>query len=86
MNDRRKLLLGAGAMALACFAQGQARKLARVGVLSPLTARAAEGVLGALRAGLAELGWVEGRNLYIEVRYAEGKYDWLTTCAQQRDP
>jgi putative ABC transport system substrate-binding protein len=83
MNNRRKLLLAAGAMAtpLICFAQRQARKVARVGVLSPLTARAAEGVLGALRAGLVGLGWVEGRNLYIEVRYAEEKYDRLSTLA-----
>jgi putative ABC transport system substrate-binding protein len=85
MNNRRKLLLGVGAMAtpFVCLAQGQVKKVARVGVLSPLTARAAEGVLGALRARLVEFGWVEGRNLYIEVRYAEEKYDRLSTLASE---
>ena len=87
ITNRRKLvvLLGAGTMAtpLVCFAQGQARQVARIGVLSPLTARAAESVLGALRARLSEFGWVEGRNLHIEIRYAEEKYDRLSTLASE---
>jgi putative ABC transport system substrate-binding protein len=37
----------------------------------------------ALRAGLAERGWVEGRNLVIEVRSAEGAYERLPALAAE---
>ena len=32
----------------------------------------------ALRIGLRDLGYVEGRNIVIEFRWAEGKYDRLS--------
>jgi putative ABC transport system substrate-binding protein len=36
-----------------------------------------------LRAGLRDLGWVEGRNLHIEFRWAEGDYGRLPVLAQE---
>jgi len=80
MNNRRKLLvvLGAGAFAtpLACFA-AQPAKVARVGYLGATSAAGAKIRVEALRAGLRELGYVEGKNLSIEFRWADDKYERL---------
>ncbi len=80
MNKRRKLLVafGAGAFAtpLACFA-AQPAKVARVGYLGTTSAAGAKIRVEALRAGLRELGYVEGKNLLIEFRWADDKYERL---------
>ena len=47
-------------------------RLARVGYLSPTSSAAAANILGAVRQGLRELGWVEGKNVVIENRFADG--------------
>ena len=79
-STRRRLLivLGAGAFAapLACFA-AQPAKVARVGYLGPTSAAGAKSRIEALRAGLRELGYVEGKNLVIEFRWADDKYERL---------
>ena len=80
MNKRRKLLVafGAGAFAtpLACFA-AQPAKVARVGYLGVTSAASAKSRIEALRVGLRELGYVEGKNLVIEFRWADDKYERL---------
>ena len=87
MNKRRKLLvaLGAGALAspLACLAQQQPAKIARIGFLGATSAAGYASQVDALRAGLRELGHVEGKNLVIEFRWAEGKYDRLPELAAE---
>ncbi len=79
MNRRRKLIvaLGAGALAapLACFAQQQPAKFARIGFLGNSTAALEANLIGPFREGLRDLGYVEGRNILIEYRWAEGKYE-----------
>src|SRR4249920_412411 len=62
---------------LAAKAQETAKK-AHVGVLL-LTPRAGAGgtYIEALRGGLRELGYVEGQNLLLEIRSAEGRPDRL---------
>ena len=76
---RRELLIavGAGAFAapLACFAQQQRSKIARIGFLGSASADGSARSVAELRAGLRDLGYVEGRNLIIEPRWAEGKYE-----------
>jgi ABC-type uncharacterized transport system substrate-binding protein len=79
---RRQLLiaLGAGAIAapLASFAQ-QPAKVARIGFLG-LGSAADPGWsdrVEALRAGLRDLGYVEGKHIVIELLWAEGKYERL---------
>ena len=63
----------------------QAASLPRIGFLSasslsdPRTPR----LFGAFRQGLRELGYVEGQNIAIEFRWAEGKYDRLPGLAAE---
>ncbi len=86
MNNRRKLVfaLGAGALAapLSSFAQ-KPPKVARIGYLGPTFAAGAATRIEALRAGLRELGYVEGKNLVIEFRWADDKYELLPKLAAE---
>lgn len=59
----------------------QAGKVYRVGLLGSVTASTAPHLLQAFRQGLRDLGWVEGRNIVIEYRWAEGRLDRLTDLA-----
>jgi putative ABC transport system substrate-binding protein len=65
------LLGGAAAWPLAARAQ-QPERMRRIGVLIGLLEGDPEGQerLGAFRKGLLELGWVQGRNIQIEYRWA----------------
>jgi putative ABC transport system substrate-binding protein len=85
MNIRRKLLvaLGAGAFAapLRSFAQRQAAKVARIGYLGLSSTSSYAGGVEALRSSLSDLGYVEGKNLVIESRWADGKNDRLLELA-----
>ena len=70
------ILCGAVAGPLAARAQ-QSQKLARLGYFAPATNA---DLLEALRAGLRDLGYVEGQNLVIDYRYLIGQsktYDEL---------
>jgi putative ABC transport system substrate-binding protein len=76
---RRRLVLAAAALLaapLASFAQKQS-KVWRIGFLSNGTPASAKFQLDAFLRGLNELGYVEGRNVVIESRWAEGKLDRL---------
>jgi putative ABC transport system substrate-binding protein len=77
----RRTFVGAAAGALltlpvAATAQ-QAEKVSRIGFLSLNTAEISQHLLTAFRQGLRERGWVEGRNIVIELRFAEGNVDRL---------
>ena len=86
MNTRRRLVvaLGAGVLApLASFAQQQPAKVARIGFLGMASASGYVSEVEAVRAGLRDLGYVEGKNIVIEFRWAEGKYDRLPELAAE---
>ena len=87
MNTRRRIVLalGAGALAapLASFAQQKPAKVARIGFLGTASASAYASRVEVLRAGLRDLGYVEGRNIAIEYRWAEGKYERLPGLAAE---
>ncbi len=52
-------------------------KVHRIGVVSPLAASPEPSSVRALRQGLRELGYVEGKNVILETRYAEGRTERL---------
>ncbi len=86
MNRRDTLLALAalGAAPLAALAQ-QPGKVWRVGILAQGARPASPGgdSFGAFLRGLRELGYVEGRNLAIEWRYAEDKLENLPALAAE---
>lgn len=47
----------------------------RIGFLGNSTAALEANLMGSFREGLRDLGYVEGRNILIEYRWAEGKYE-----------
>jgi len=75
------LVLGLLASPLAAEAQ-PAAKIARIGYLSPNLAFSPH-THEAFRQGLRDLGYVEGRNLVIEYRDAEGKFERLPALAAE---
>jgi ABC-type uncharacterized transport system substrate-binding protein len=77
---RRKfitLLGGAAAWPLAARAQQSVAKVPRIGFLGNSTAELEANLIGPFRDGLRALGYEEGRNIVIEYRWAEGKYERL---------
>ena len=76
--DRRRFISGVTlsllAAPLAAQAQ-QAGKVYRVGFLGNSTAALEANLVGPFREGLRDLGYVEGRNILIEYRWAEGQYE-----------
>lgn len=75
------LALGSALAPLASWAQPA--KTARIGVLGLANPAAYAAQLDAFRAGLRELGYVEGRNIAIEYRWADGHYDRLKVLAAE---
>ncbi len=73
--DRRtfisRVAIGIVSAPLAARAQ-QAGKIYRIGILEAVPASRNAADLDALRKGLRDLGYVEGRNLVIEYRSADG--------------
>jgi putative ABC transport system substrate-binding protein len=75
--------LGGAAGPLASFAQ-QSAKVARIGYLFPGFPDGV-GIVGlqAFRDGLRELGYVEGKNVQLEIRWGEGKIERLPALATE---
>jgi len=70
------LALSVIAAPLAAEAQ-QTGKVHRIGFLGNTTAALEANLVGPFREGLRELGYVEGRNVLIEYRWVEGRYERL---------
>jgi putative tryptophan/tyrosine transport system substrate-binding protein len=61
----------------------QSTKVATIGLLDPNSATLEGPRVKALVQRLGELGWVEGRNIAIEYRYAEGRNEHLADVASE---
>ena len=64
-------------------AQSAAGKVPRVGVLGVTSAAGYARQVEAMRQGFRDLGYVEGQNLVIEYRWADGRYDRLPALAAE---
>ena len=61
----------------------QPKNIPRIGLLSALSPSAVSPWVQAFRQGLSDRGFVEGKNILIEYRYAEGKVDHLKELADE---
>ena len=61
----------------------QPARIHRIGILIPASASFLSARVEALRQGLRALGFVEGKNILIEYRYAEGKGERLPDLAAE---
>ena len=81
---RRELLAALGGAAAAWPLVARARqgeRVRRVGYLDAVSPDTRQSMLAAFRQALQESGYVEGKNLAIEYRWAEGHYDRLPALA-----
>jgi putative ABC transport system substrate-binding protein len=74
-------LLAGASVAWPLAGRAQQKTMPVVGVLNATNASSSAPFLAAFRQGLSEAGYVEGQNLTIEHRYAEGHYDRLPALA-----
>src|SRR5436190_18832444 len=71
-------------LAVAVIAEAQqVKKVPRIGFLLGATPSANTVRIEAFRQGLGDLGYVEGKNIVIEERYAEGRLDRLPVLAAE---
>ena len=70
-------------LAMAIIAEAQQPKLHRIGILFIGTSSFYSAWIDVFRQGLKELGYIEGKNIAFEYRYAEGKADRLPALAAE---
>jgi putative tryptophan/tyrosine transport system substrate-binding protein len=78
-NMKRKIVIGlltAVLLTTVSFANAQQKgKIPRIGFLGNSTAELEANLIEPFREGLRDLGYVEGKNIVLEWRWAEGKYE-----------
>lgn len=80
------LMLSAVLFALCSSVEAQqAEKVPRIGILAPGSSAlpTSPAYHDSFRQGLRDLGYIEGKNIFIEIRYAEGKQDRLSDIATE---
>jgi len=87
VGNSKKMKLAAYALSAMLFAlcfsaeAQQPKKIARIGFLDDSTASGSTVLLEAFRQELSKLGWIEGKSITIEYRFAESKNDRLPELA-----
>lgn len=79
---KRRALL-AGMLALPVLGRAQQARIPRVGYLFSFPRAEGEHLWQACRAGLRELGYVEGKNIIVEPRFADGDYKRLPALVKE---
>src|SRR5688572_20480991 len=83
---RREVIgvIGAAAMwPIAARAQQPAGRVYRIGYLGSGSLSGSVQFVAAFRQGLRELGWVEGQNIVVDYRFAEGRFQRLPDLAAE---
>ena len=80
-GQRRKFLIATGALLAARLAHAQQPPKVTLGFLSVNSRAAMSARTEAFQQGLRELGYVEGKNIFVEYRYADAKPDRLRSLA-----
>jgi putative ABC transport system substrate-binding protein len=86
MNNRRKLIVALGASAVTAplrLRAQQVKKSVVVGFLGVEDQSSAEPALAAFKQGLQELGYVEGKNFTLQLRFADGKLERVPGLAAE---
>jgi putative tryptophan/tyrosine transport system substrate-binding protein len=81
MNRRELVLMLGGAMTAARSLRAQQKTMPVIGILGATSPGPVAADLAAFRQGLSETGYVEGLNVTIEYRWAEGHSDRLLALA-----
>src|SRR6266545_3588575 len=76
-------LVGGAAVAWPLAAHAQQPAMPVIGVIGAGSRSGFENLLTAFRLGLNDLGFVEGTNVAIEYRFAEGRFDRLPQLADE---
>jgi putative tryptophan/tyrosine transport system substrate-binding protein len=76
-------MLGGAATSWPLAARGQQAVRPLIGLLSPLSAVAASRNVSAFRSALRDLGYVEGRNMMLVLRYGDGVAERMPSLARE---
>ena len=76
-------LIGGAAVAWPLAARAQQTAIPSIGFLSSRSLNNSRHLVDAFRTGLQATGYIEGQNVTVEYRWAEGQYDLLPALAAE---